>query len=565
MSEPRAHSRATVSPDDPRNQIAFPRLTNDQLATLAEYAARRDFHEGEPLFEAGGNRNAFFVVVSGAVEIIDRSADADKPRSIVVHKPGEFTGDVDLLTRRRPLVSAVARGDTRVLEIAPADIRRIIAERPAVGELILRAFIARREMLVDSGFTGVRVIGSGRSRDAYHLREFLSRNQVPVTWIDTDDDPGVGELLDQFGLGEGDLPAVICDGRPLMRNPTIRQLADAVGLKPALGTNVYDLVIIGAGPAGLAAAVYGASEGLRTLILDRNSPGGQAGASMKIENYLGFPTGITGAKLTANATLQAQKFDARFSVPSPVSTLERDGEHIAIGIEGGERAIARCALIATGADYRRLDVPGRERFDGLGVYYEATATELGECRDVDVVLVGGGNSAGQAAVFLSEHLPHVILLVRGADLRADMSSYLVERIEDCDNIEVLGHTQIREMQGSDRLERVVVENTRTGATRTIDTPAVFTFIGAVPRTEWLPREIETDGDGYIRTGRAAGDSPNWSRSRPPFLLETSWPGVFAAGDVRLGSVKRVASAVGEGSMAVKFVHEYLADATRNTV
>jgi thioredoxin reductase (NADPH) len=565
MSEPRAHSRATASPDDPRNQIAFPRLTNDQLASLAEYAARRDFHEGEPLFEAGGNRNAFFVVVSGAVEIIDRSADADKPRSIVVHKPGEFTGDVDLLTRRRPLVSAVARGDTRVLEIAPADIRRIIAERPAVGELILRAFIARREMLLDSGFTGVRVIGSGRSRDAYQLREFLSRNQVPVTWIDTDDDPGVGELLDQFGLGEGDLPAVICDGRPLMRNPTVRQLAEAVGLKPTLGTGVYDLVIIGAGPAGLAAAVYGASEGLRTLILDRNSPGGQAGASMKIENYLGFPTGITGAQLTARATLQAQKFDARFSIPSPVSTFERDGENIAIGIEGGERAVTRCALIATGAEYRRLDVPGRERFEGLGVYYEATFTELGDCKDVDVVLVGGGNSAGQAAVFLSEHLPHVILIVRGGDLRADMSSYLVERIEDCDNIEVLGHTQIREMQGSDRLERVVVENARTGATRTIDTPAVFTFIGAVPRTEWLPLEIETDDAGYIRTGRAAAHSPNWSRPRPPFLLETSWPGVFAAGDVRLGSVKRVASAVGEGSMAVKFVHEYLADATRDTV
>ena len=557
MSEPRAQARTTVSPDDPRNGIAFPRLSHEQLATLAEYAARRDFHDGDALFEAGGNQNAFFVVVSGAVEIIDRSAD--EPKTIVVHQPGEFTGDVDLLTRRRPLVSAVARGDTRVLEIAPTDIRRIIAERPTVGELILRAFIARREMLIDSGFEGVRVIGSRRSRDAYHLREFLSRNQVPVTWIDTDDDPGVAELLEHFGLGERDLPAVACNGRPLMRKPTIRDVAEVVGLKPALGTDAYDLVIIGAGPAGLAAAVYGASEGLRTLILDRNSPGGQAGASMKIENYLGFPTGITGATLTANATLQAQKFDARFSIPSPVSSLARDGEHIVIEIEGGEHAVARCVLIATGADYRRLEVPGRERFEGLGVYYEATPTELGSCRDVEVVLVGGGNSAGQAAVFLSEHLPHVILLVRGGDLRADMSSYLVERIEDCDNIEVLDHTQIREMQGGDRLERVVVENTRTGATRTIDTPAVFTFIGAVPRTEWLPREIETDRDGYVRTGRSAGDSPNWKRPRPPFLLETSWPGVFAAGDVRRGSVKRVASAVGEGSMAVKFVHEYLAE------
>ena len=557
MSESRTASRPTVSPDDPRNEIAFPRLSADQLATLAEYAARRDFHDGDRLFEAGGNRNAFFVVVTGEVEIIDRSGD--EPRTVAVHQPGEFTGDVDLLTRRRPLVTAVARGDTRVLEIAPPDVRRIIAERPAVGELILRAFIARRQLLLDSGFQGVRVIGSGRSRDAYHLREFLSRNQVPVTWIDTDEDPGVGELLAHFGLGEHDLPAVACDGQPLMRNPSIRQLAEAVGLKPPLGTDVYDLVIIGAGPAGLAAAVYGASEGLRTLVLDRSSPGGQAGASMKIENYLGFPTGITGAQLTARATLQAQKFDARFSVPSPVSTLRRDGEHVGIDIDGGERATARCVLIATGADYRRLEVPGRERFDGLGVYYEATATELGECRDIDVVLVGGGNSAGQAAVFLAEHLPHVFLLMRGGDLRADMSSYLAERIEGCDNIEVLGHTEIREMQGGERLERIVVANTRTGATRTIDTPAVFTFIGAVPRTDWLPDGIQTDDDGYIRTGRAAANSPNWAGSRPPFLLETSWPGVFAAGDVRLGSVKRVASAVGEGAMAVKFVHEYLAE------
>jgi len=547
----------TLSADDPRGEIAFPRLSQDQLATLATHATRRDFRDGDRLFEAGGSRNAFYVVVSGAVEIVDRSGD--EPRTLVVHQPGQFTGDVDLLTQRRPLVSALARGDTRVLEIAPQDVRRIIAERPAVGEVILRAFIARRQMLLDSGFQGVRVIGSGRSREAYHLREFLSRNQVPVTWIDTDDDPGVGELLAHFGLGEGDLPAVACDGRPLLRNPSIRDLAVAVGLKPPLRTDVYDLVIIGAGPAGLAAAVYGASEGLSTLVLDRASPGGQAGASMKIENYLGFPTGITGAELTARATLQAQKFDAQFSIPSPVATLSRDGQRIVIDIAGGERAATRCLLIATGADYRRLDVPGRERFDGLGVYYEATPTELGECRDIDVVLVGAGNSAGQAAVFLAEHLPHVILLVRGADLRADMSSYLAERIEGCDNIEVLDHTEIREMQGGDRLERIVVADTRTGATRTIETPAVFTFIGAVPRTDWLPEGIDTDEDGYVRTGRAAADSPNWSRSRPPFLLETSWPGVFAAGDVRLGSVKRVASAVGEGAMAVKFVHEYLAD------
>ena len=406
---------------------------------------------------------------------------------------------------------------------------------------------------------GLRLIGHQWSPRSHDIKDFLASSLVPYHWLDIGRDPEARRVLDAAGVAEQDLPALFFEDGTVLRNPEPRQVAECLGRSMAAAFDVYDLVVVGAGPAGLAAAVYGASEGLRTLILDRNSPGGQAGASMKIENYLGFPTGITGATLTANATLQAQKFDARFSIPSPVSSLARDGEHIVIDIEGGERAVARCVLIATGADYRRLDVPGRERFEGLGVYYEATPTELGSCRDVEVVLVGGGNSAGQAAVFLSEHLPHVILLVRGGDLRADMSSYLVERIEDCDNIEVLDHTQIREMQGGDRLERVVVENTRTGATRTIDTPAVFTFIGAVPRTEWLPREIETDRDGYVRTGRSAGDSPNWTRPRPPFLLETSWPGVFAAGDVRRGSVKRVASAVGEGSMAVKFVHEYLAE------
>jgi thioredoxin reductase (NADPH) len=549
-----------VSDLQARSDVAFPRLSDAQIGTLAQFATRRRFREGESLFEAGGNSNAFFIVTSGSVEIIDRSGS--EPRTVTVHQPGEFTGDIDILSRRRPLVTAVARGDTDVLEITPSDIRRVISERPAIGEVILRAFIARREALIDSGFQGVRVIGPGRSREAYQLLEFLSRNQVPVTWIDTDEDPGVGELLRHFGLGEHDLPAVACAGRPLMRNPSVEDLAEAVGLKPPLGIDVYDLVIIGAGPAGLAAAVYGSSEGLRTLVLERAAPGGQAGASMKIENYLGFPTGITGAQLTSRATLQAQKFDTRFSVPSPVTALERHDAHFVVRLADGESASARCVLIATGADYRRLDVPGSTRFDGVGLYYEATPTELGACGQAQVVLVGAGNSAGQAAVFLAEHLAHVLLLVRGGDLRKSMSSYLTDRIEEVKNIEVLYHTEIRRMDGGERLENVDIENTETGETRTVATPAVFTFIGAVPRTDWLPPEIETDAKGFIRTGRAVARSPHWSAERPPFLLETSQPGVFAAGDARLGSVKRVASAVGEGSMAVTFVHEYLAEPWR---
>ncbi len=540
-----------------RSAIAFPHLGDAQIETLARFATPRHVRDGELLFQAGGN-NAFFVIVSGAVEVLECSGS--EPRTVTVHGPGEFTGDIDILSRRRPVVSAVARGDADVLEIAPADIRRIIAERPAIGETILRAFIARRQELLESGFQGVRVIGSGRSRDAYRLLEFLSRNQVPVTWIDIDDDPGVGALLQHFGLGEQELPAVACGDRVLLRNPSTRELAEVVGLRRPLGNGVYDLVIIGAGPAGLAAAVYGSSEGLRTLALDATAPGGQAGASMKIENYLGFPTGITGAQLTSRATLQAQKFDTHFSTPSPVSSLERDGPHLVVHVEGGESARARCILIATGAEYRRLDVPGRERFEGLGVYYAATPTELDACRGAEVVVVGAGNSAGQAAVFLSEHTNRVLLLVRGDDLRRSMSSYLAERIDEAPNIEVLCHTQVRRMDGGDRLEQIEIENSATREMRRVVTPAVFTFIGAVPHTGWLPPQIETDAKGFVRTGRAVAGSPHWTRDREPFLLETSEPGVFAAGDVRLGSVKRVASAVGEGSMAVKFVHEYLAGA-----
>ncbi|HEX5438428.1 MAG TPA: FAD-dependent oxidoreductase [Gemmatimonadaceae bacterium] len=542
----------------PRNVVAFPRLSDSQIDTLAQAGTRRHFHDGEPLFEAGGSRNAFYVILDGAVEVIDHSGAA--PRTVTVHHPGEFTGDIDLLSQRHPVVSAVARGETDVLEIAPADIRQIIAERPALGEVILRAFVARRSELLGSGFQGVRVMGPGSSRDTYRLLEFLSRNQIPATWIDTEEDPGVAELLRHLGLDEHALPAVACPGQPLLRNPSTRELAAAVGVKRPIGSDVYDMVIIGAGPAGLAAAVYGSSEGLRTLVLDSSAPGGQAGASMKIENYLGFPMGITGAELTSRATLQAQKFDTRISTPSSATGLERSDAKLVVRLDDDERANARCVLIATGAEYRRLDAPGRERFEGLGVYYAATPTELDACgTDEVVVIVGAGNSAGQAAVFLSEHTPRVLMLVREGDLRASMSSYLAERIEEAENIEIWYRTEIRRMDGAERLERIETVNTQTGETHTVATPAVFIFIGAVPCSAWLPPEVERDERGYIRTGRAVAKSPRWTMSRPPFLLETSMPGVFAAGDVRLGSVKRVASAVGEGAMAVSFVHAYLAE------
>lgn len=537
--------------------ITNPRLTDEDIASLVPAGRRLRLGDGEPLFQPGDRRGGFYLVLEGGLEVIDRSGE--EPRTIAVHGPGQFTGDIDILTRRVPLVGAFARGETEVLGVASSDLRSLIAARPRLGDTILRAFIARREELLDSGFEGLRVIGSGRSREAFRLREFLTRNQVPFSWADIDAEPNVSETLEDFGVSAADLPIVAAGGQPLLRNPTTRELAEVLGLRRPIPSTVYDLVIVGAGPAGLGAAVYGASEGLRTLVLDGVAPGGQAGASTKIENYLGFPTGISGADLTGRATLQAQKFNAEFILPARVVRLELADSLPAVHLDSGERAAGRCILIATGADYRKLDVPGRERFDGAGVFYAATPMELTSCRGSDVVVVGGGNSAGQGAMFLSEHTRHVWLLVRGGDLRKSMSSYLADRLERAENVEILHHTEVRSIEGGDRLERVVVENTRAGDTRSLHCAALFSFIGAVPRTNWLPAEIETSARGFVRTGRAVSGSSHWPLSREPFLLETSHPGVFAAGDVRQGSIPRVASAVGEGAMAVKLVHEFLAE------
>jgi thioredoxin reductase (NADPH) len=537
------------------HKVAFPKLDDVQVVTLAKFGTRRALRAGELLFQAGTRDYKFFVVERGAVEIVEHSSGELK--TVTVHNVHEFGGDVDLLTGRPALISAVARGDTEVFEIAPGDIRRIMSERPALGELLLRAFIARRELLVASDFQGLRVLGAGSSRDTFRIRDFLARNQVPFTWIDVDHDPQVGELLRRFGLSEADTPVVINGSEPLLRNPTTRTLADAVGVRRHLGQQVYDLVVIGGGPAGLAAAVYGSSEGLATVVIDSTAPGGQAGTSSKIENYLGFPTGISGADLASRAILQAQKFGARFSTPSQVVRLEFENSSPVVWFDDGEHVSTRCLLIATGANYRKLDVPGLEQFEGSGVYYAATTTEAQLCRGSEVIVVGGGNSAGQAVMFLSEHTSHVFLLLRDGDLRKSMSSYLADRIEGADNVEVLPDAEICRMLGDQRLEAVEIKHLRKGETRTVRTPAVFTFIGAIPCTGWLPAEIEVDSKGFVKTGRLVSASPYWTARREPFLLETSRPGVFAAGDVRLGSIKRVASAVGEGAMAVQFVHEYL--------
>jgi thioredoxin reductase (NADPH) len=461
------------------------------------------------------------------------------------------------LTGGPSLVSAVARGDCEAYEVAAEGVRQIINRFPDLGDVIMQAFIARRHILQESGkFTGLRVIGSRYSRDTFRIREFLAKNRVPFTWLDLEAEPQVHQLLQQFGVCETDTPVVAWGRNVILRAPSNRELAEALGIRRPLEQVVYDLIVVGAGPAGLAAAVYAASEGLNTMVLERTGPGGQASRSMRIENYLGFPTGVTGSELAERAVVQAGKFGAHLPVPTPVTGLTFENRYPVLLLDSGEMVTAKCLLIATGADYRRLTAEGCEQFEGSGVYYAATRTEEPLCRKAEVVVVGGGNSAGQAAVFLAGIARKVYLVVRGDSLYHDMSSYLAWRIEQTHNIEVRLNTEVRQMFGDTHLRSVEIVNNKTGDIRTLETPALFSFIGAVPRTDWLPPEIEKDEEEFIRTGAALVQSPHWTARRQPFLLETSHPGVFAAGDVRSGSVKRFASAVGEGAMAVQFVHEY---------
>jgi thioredoxin reductase (NADPH) len=542
------------------NAIAFPTLPPEQVDDIARCGAAsiERYDDGAVLIEAGDREFKFHVVKSGTIAIYDVSGD--EPTLLVEHGPGQFSGDVSHLTGNPSIIRAVTKGPTEVVSMSSATLREMLNRCPAVSDIVMQAFLARRQLLRQSGsFIGLRVIGSRHSHDTFRVRDFLSKNRVLYTWLDLESDPDVARLLAQFGVREEDTPVVACAQKLMLRNPSNEELARAVGLRRVLEQKTFDLVIVGAGPAGLAAAVYGASEGLETVVLERTATGGQAGMSMRIENYLGFPTGITGSDLAERAALQANKFGARLSVSSPVSKLAFDGRYPIVSLEDGESIVGKCLLIATGAQYRRLDVENCDRFEGAGVYYAATPMELASCRGADVVVVGGGNSAGQAAVYLSAHVRKVHHLIRGDDLNKDMSSYLVHRIEETPNIELLRNTEVQDMHGDDLIRAVTIRNKKTGETSELEIAALFSFIGASPRTDWLTDCIETDSRGFVLTGPAVKSFARGALRRDPFLLETSRPGVFAAGDVRSTSVKRVASAVGEGSMAVQFVHEYLSE------
>ena len=542
------------------NVVAFPKLTSEQIAEIAECskASRLHFAPGDILFQVGDRDFPFFILESGTVEIYDTSGDT--PQLLRTHEQGDFTGDISHLTGRAAIVTGVAATASDVVAMPGDALRELLNVCPTLGDTILKAFIARRQLIHDSGIvTGVRVIGSRYSHDTFRITDFLASNRLLYTWLDLENesDAEVTTLLERFGLEPSETPVVMTvDG--LLRNPSNRELAEALGIRQPLVRRPYDLAVVGAGPAGLAAAVNGATEGLNTVILEGAAPGGQAGRSMRIENYLGFPTGITGADLIDRATLQANKFGAVLSVPSAVTSLDFDNGYAVLEVDSGETVVAKCLLIASGAEYLRLSAEHCSDFEGSGVYYAATPNEGRLCQGLDVVVVGGGNSAGQAAVYLSRESRRVLLVVRGDNLAKSMSSYLEHRIDQTPNIDVLLNTEVVRMDGEGgHLRSVDVVNRQTGEERTVITSGVFSFIGAVPRTDWTRGRLETDARGFIRTGSGVIRRDTPERRRERFLLETSRAGVFAAGDVRAGSVKRVASAVGEGSMSVQFVHEHL--------
>jgi thioredoxin reductase (NADPH) len=538
----------------------FPPLTPAQIARIAPQGRRRAMVTREVLVEVGQQPVPFFVVLSGQVQVLRPSAGAEV--LIVSQGPAQFTGEGTMLTGRRALTTIQAIESGEVIELNREQLLGLIQTDPELSDIFMRAFVLRRAGLIAEGFGDVVLIGSTHCAGTLRVKEFLTRNGHPFHYIDLDRDTDAQELLDRFQVAAADVPVLICRGDAILRNPSNQQITDCLGLNDAIDrTHVRDVVIVGAGPAGLAAAVYGASEGLDVLVLESNLPGGQAGSSSRIENYLGFPTGISGLDLTERAYAQAQKFGAQLMIAEGASKLSCARPLYSVHLEGGGRIDARALIIASGAQYRKPAIPHVSQFEGAGVYYSASRMESQLCVAEEVLIVGGGNSAGQAAVFLAETAKHVHLLVRKDDVAETMSRYLVRRIEDHPSITVRTRTEIVALDGDRHLERVQWRDSQTGIVETHDVRHVFMMTGAVPNTGWLNGCVALDGRGFIKTGPDVSPeeltAAGWPLARPPYLLETNRPGVFAVGDVRGGNVKRVASAVGEGSIAVAFVHQVL--------
>jgi len=539
-----------------RSDQIFPTLTTEQIDRIGAYGAMRAVRAGEVLAEQGDTPVPFFVILSGEVEAVRPSGAIET--LITIFRAGQFTGEVNSLSGRRAMARLRARTDGKVIQLPRERLLALVQTDEELSEILMRAFILRRAELQAQGVGDVALVGSSHSADTLRIKEFLTRNGHPYTYIDVERDAEVQSLLDQFRISAADTPVVICRGKTVLRNPANELIAKCLGFNPALDqTQVRDLAIVGAGPSGLAAAVYGASEGLDVLLLETYSPGGQAGSSSRIENYLGFPAGVSGNELAGRAYTQAQKFGAQM-VLAKATRLVCERKPYVVELQDGSRIPARAIIIATGAKYSKLPLENLAAFEGVGVYYGATFVEAQLCKGEDVIVVGGGNSAGQAAVFLAETTNHVYVLVRSDGLADTMSQYLIRRIEQNPNITLLPHTEIAAVAGEKHLQRVTWRDNHSGATETRDIPHLFIMTGAVPNTAWLENCVTLDSKGFVKTGPDLSPeelaAAHWPLTRRPYLLETSLPGVFAAGDVRYGNVKRVASAVGEGSIAISFIH-----------
>jgi thioredoxin reductase (NADPH) len=548
--------------EHPRIEQMFPALTPAQVERVRRHGRLRPIAKGERLYEAGAADAAFYVVVRGRLDIVRPAMEGDTLiRSI---GPGQFTGEVSLLARRRPLVRAQVAESGEAIELSRDALLALVQTDSELSEILMRAFILRRVELITKGLGDVVLIGSDFCASTIRIKEFLTRNNHPYAYIDLERDADVQALLDRFQVSADEMPVLICRGNLVLRDPTAAQIADCLGFNEAIDSGkVRDLVVIGAGPAGLAAAVFAASEGLDVLVVESTVPGGQAAASSKIENFFGFPTGITGQALTSRGYVQAQKFGAEVMVSHGARRFDCARRPYTLDVGEGQSVRARSIVIASGADYRRPAVANLQQYEGAGVYYAATFMEAQLARGEPVVVIGGGNSAGQAAVFLAQTAVRVHLLVRREDLADTMSRYLIRRIEENPAIELHPRTELAALKGDSHLERVAWVDRRTGEVSTHAIRHVFVMAGAQPATRWLEGCLALDPKGFIKTGPDLSDgdlqSAGWPLARRPQLLETTLPGVFAVGDVRAGNVKRVASAVGEGSVSIAFVHQALSE------
>ncbi|TDT45299.1 thioredoxin reductase (NADPH) [Maribacter spongiicola] len=534
----------------------FPELTNQQVEKLKGYGIVENFEIPTTILDYGDKRYDFFVVLEGGIKIIDPEKDKG---NVTIHGRHQFSGSSSILSHRAIGVRGETLKNTQVIRIKPDQLKKAISKFSDISDLLLNAFLLREESLKNS-IQGVKLIGSEHSNETYAIRDFMDKNDILYTFVDSDKDDGLKSILEAFDLKESDLPVMINSQNEISIRPSIDEIGECSGVRLKLDDEIYDVLVIGAGPAGLAASVYASSEGLKVLTIDSNSPGGQAGKSSKIENYLGFPTGISGRDLANNGYIQAQKFGCTISVPHRVESIQKNAGLYEVNASNTSTLKARTVIAATGAAYRRLPLDGIEKYEGAGIYYSATSMHANMCKNSEIGIVGGGNSAGQAALFLANYAHKVYIIIRKEDIGAKMSDYLVQRIIACENIEVLTNSNVVKVDGDTYLEKVDIKQKDTLVPNEIS--YLFTFVGAKPCTEWLDNIIDTDAKGFVHTGLTICDNALNSESefsqRKPYTFETSLPGLFAVGDVRSGSVKRVASAVGEGSIVVSDIHKFLA-------